>query len=81
MASLRGVGLSVKDDYRMPDSLDIDDALLEKALELGGHRTKRETVNEALKEYVARRKRLKVLEAFGSLDFDPKYNHKQSRQK
>ena len=65
----------------MPTNLAIDDALLEKAQAIGGHRTKRETVNEALKEYIARRKRLKSLEAFGTIDFDPKYHHKRARKK
>ena len=41
----------------MPTNLALDDNLLNKALRLGGHRTKRETVNEALKEYIERRKR------------------------
>ena len=65
----------------MPTNLAIDDVLLEKALVIGGHRTKRETVNEALKEYIARRKRLRSLQAFGTIDFDPKYSHKRARKK
>ncbi|MFY9826997.1 MAG: type II toxin-antitoxin system VapB family antitoxin [Thermoanaerobaculia bacterium] len=40
----------------MPTNLAIDDELLEEALHLGGHRTKKATVNEALKEYIQRRK-------------------------
>jgi Arc/MetJ family transcription regulator len=60
--------------------LAIDDDLLEKALGIGGRRTKRETVNEALREYIQRRKRFKLLEAFGTVDFDPKYNHKRARK-
>ncbi len=54
----------------MPTNLAIDDVLLEKALAIGGHRTKRETVNEALKEYISRRKRLGSLWTFGTIDFD-----------
>jgi len=65
----------------MPTNLAIDDYLLEKALAIGGHRTKRETVNEALEEYIQRRKRLEALEAFGTIDFDPNYNHKRARKK
>ena len=41
----------------MPTNLAIDDELLEEALRVGGRRTKRDTVNEALAEYVQRRKR------------------------
>ena len=65
----------------MPTNLAIDDNLLEKAVKAGGHRTKRATVNEALEEYVQRRKRLKALRAFGTVDFDPKYDYKRSRRK
>lgn len=65
----------------MPTNLAIDDKLLEKAVKAGGHRTKRATVNEALEEYVQRRKRLKALRAFGTVDFDPKYDYKRSRRK
>ena len=64
----------------MPTNLAIDDKLLEKAVRAGGHRTKRATVNEALEEYVQRRKRLKALRAFGTVDFDPKYDYKRSRR-
>jgi len=65
----------------MPTNLAIDDKLLEKAVRAGGHRTKRATVNEALEEYVQRRKRLKALRAFGTIDFDPRYDYKRARRK
>ena len=65
----------------MPTNLAIDDALLAKAVRVGGHRTKRATVNEALEEYIRRRKRLRALKAFGTIDFDPAYNYKRARRK
>ncbi|MGH9364221.1 MAG: type II toxin-antitoxin system VapB family antitoxin [Thermoanaerobaculia bacterium] len=65
----------------MPTNLAIDDRLLDRALRLGGKRTKRETVNEALTEYVARRKRLKASELFGTIDFDPDYDYRKARRK
>ncbi len=65
----------------MPTNLAIDDKLLEKAVKAGGHGTKRATVNEALEEYVQRRKRLKALKAFGTIDFDPRYSYKRGRRK
>ncbi|MFC6592327.1 type II toxin-antitoxin system VapB family antitoxin [Deinococcus lacus] len=52
----------------MATNLQIDPQLLEKALKVGGHRTKRETVNEALAEYVQRREQLKILDLFGTVD-------------
>ena len=46
-----------------------------------GHRSKRLAVNEALAEYVARRKRRKVLDLFGRLEWDPEYDYKRERRK
>ncbi len=51
-------------------NLHIDDKLLAEALRLGGHRTKREAVNEALKEYVRHREQRKIIELFGTLEDD-----------
>lgn len=65
----------------MPTNLAIDDKLLKEALRLGKRRTKKATVNEALLEYVQRRKRLKMLDAFGTIGFDPRYDYKAERQK
>ena len=64
----------------MPSNLAIDDKLLNNALQIGGHKTKRETVNEALSEYVLKRKRKKVIEAFGTVDYYENYNPKKYRK-
>jgi len=63
----------------MPTNLAIDDRLLEEAQRIGGHRTKKATVTEALEEYIQHRKQAKILELFGSVDFDPKYDYKKQR--
>ena len=65
----------------MPTNLAIDDALLEEALQIGGHRTKKATVTEALQEYIARRRQQRVLKLFGQIDFDPNYNYKTARRR
>lgn len=65
----------------MPTNLAIDDSLLAEALRLGEQRTKRATVNEALAEYIQRRKRLKAVEAFGTIEFRKGYNYKRARKK
>lgn len=65
----------------MPTNLAIDDELLEEALRLGGHRTKKATVNDALKEYIQRRKQLKILDLFGQIDYDPDYDYKEQRRR
>ena len=59
----------------------IDDALLEKALKLGGLPSKRATVNEALKEYIARRKRLKAIAAVGTIEFASDFDYKADRKR
>lgn len=65
----------------MPTNLAIDDALLEEARRVGGHRTKKATVTEALEEYIRRRRQEKVLELFGTIEFDPSYDHKRQRRR
>ena len=65
----------------MATNLALDDKLIEEAVRLGGHRTKRETVTEALQEYVQRRRQLRVLELFGKVEFDPKYDYKKARKR
>ena len=65
----------------MATNLQIENDLIEEALKLGEHRTKRAVVEEALREYVQRRKQLKVLELFGAIEYDDDYDYKKQRQK
>jgi Arc/MetJ family transcription regulator len=65
----------------MATNLAIDDRLLEEAQKMGGHRTKKATVTEALHEYIQRRKQARILELFGTVEFDPKYDYKKQRRK
>ena len=64
----------------VPTNLHIDDRLLQEALNLGSRETKRETVEEALREYVARRKRLKALATFGTVEFRSGWDYKADRR-
>jgi Arc/MetJ family transcription regulator len=64
----------------MPTNLAIDDELLVQALRIGGHRTKRETVNEALREFIQRRQRLELVKLVGKLSYDPAYDYKKERR-
>lgn len=65
----------------MPTNLAIDDQLLQEAQRIGGHRTKKATVTEALEEYIRRRKQAKIVPLFGTVEFDPKYDYKKQRRK
>ena len=65
----------------MPTNLAIDDRLIAEAQKLGRHRTKKETVNAALDEYVKRRKQQRVQSLFGTIDYDAAYDYKRERRK
>lgn len=64
----------------MPTNLAIDDRLIEQARKLGRHRTKKETVTAALDEYIQRRKQQEIVAAFGTIDYDEKYDYKRERR-
>ena len=64
----------------MATNLNIDDKLLAEAQRLGGKKTKRETVNEALAEYIRHRKQQKIIDLFGTIEFDKNYNYKKQRR-
>jgi Arc/MetJ family transcription regulator len=65
----------------VPTNLALDDRLLEEAVKIGGKATKRAAVTEALQEYIARRKQVRVLDLFGSVDYAPAYNYKAQRKR
>jgi hypothetical protein len=73
--------ISVCNGPHMPTNLAIDDSLLEEARRIGGHRTKKATVTEALTEYIARRKQEQIIDLFGKVEFDPKYDYKNQRKR
>jgi Arc/MetJ family transcription regulator len=62
-------------------NLALDDALIERAKLLGKHRSKREAVDEALRQYVASHERRRLLERFGTVEMDPKYHYKRERSR
>ena len=65
----------------MATNLAIDPELLNRALEIGGEKTKRATVNKALREFVARREQKSLVELFGTLDWDDGYDYKSERSR
>ena len=54
---------------------------MEKARQAGGHKTKKEAVTAALEEYIRHRQQLRVLELFGTIDYDPDYDYKSARRR
>jgi Arc/MetJ family transcription regulator len=65
----------------MATNLDLDPALVDEAVAIGGRRTKKEAVTEALKEYIARRRQAGITRLFGTIDYDPKYSYKAQRRR
>ena len=65
----------------MATNLAIDHRLLEEALHVGGRRTKKDTVTEALTEYIQRRRQTKLIDLFGKVEFDPTYDYKKQRRR
>lgn len=69
------------DFLHMPTNLAIDDSLLRKALKIGGKKTKKDTVNEALREFIVRREQKKILDFFGTVEYFDDYEPKEDRKK
>ena len=65
----------------MATNLAINDKLLLEALEISGLKTKKDTVNLALKEFVDRHKQLEIINIFGKMDPDPDYDYKKGRSR
>ena len=65
----------------MATNLALDDRLLDEAVKIGGRRTKKETVTEALTKYIQRRKQAQVVGLFGTVGYDPAYNYKKQRRR
>ncbi len=65
----------------MSTNLAINPELLQKALEVSGLKTKKDTVNLALKELINRHKQLEIINLFGKMDPDPDYDYKKGRSR
>ena len=63
----------------MATNLSIDSALLAKAFDLSGEKTKKAAVNKALREFVARREQMKLRELFGQLEWSTDFDYKKER--
>lgn len=65
----------------MATNLAIDDKLINQAKRIGGHKTKKEAVTAALDEYIRRRKQMKIVKLFGTIDYDKDYDYKKNRMR
>ena len=63
----------------MATNLALDDNLISQAQKVGHHKTKKDAVTTALKEYIAREKQIEVIGLFGKIVFDKSYDYKKAR--
>lgn len=63
----------------MRTNIVIDDELVKEAFAVSKLRTKRELVDRALREFVARHKRKDLMDLYGSNGMDPSYDYKAAR--
>jgi len=65
----------------MATNLAIDDQLLNEALEIGGYKSKKDTVNAALDEFIKRRKTKDLINIFGTIEYDSSYDYIKMRSR
>ena len=65
----------------MATNLSIDPDLLEKAFETSGQKTKKAAVTEALREFIARREQVRILDLFGKLEWSKDFDYKAERKR
>jgi Arc/MetJ family transcription regulator len=63
----------------MATNLAIDDKLIESALKLGHHKSKKEAVTTALNEYIQHKQQQEMLSLFGQIDYQDAYDYKKER--
>jgi|GEM_PF-137649 len=64
----------------MRTNIVLDDDLIEEATRLSGIRTKKDLVHEALRVFIAAKKRKSLLDLAGKIEFAPGYDYKALRQ-
>ena len=65
----------------MRTNIDIDDKIMQEAMRSGGFKTKKETVEAALKMLARQRVSYKkILALCGKVNFDPDYDYKSLRK-
>jgi Bacterial antitoxin of type II TA system, VapB len=64
----------------MPRSLNLDETLIQEAMAIDNNADLETVIEMALREYVQRRQRLKIVDLFGTIDYDDTYDYKAQRQ-
>lgn len=65
----------------MRTNIEIDDKIMQEAMRSSGFKTKKETVEAALKVLTRQsQSQRKILDLFGKVEFDPAYDHIKMRK-
>ncbi len=62
-------------------NLSLDPALIERAVEVSGERTKKAAVTRALEEFIARRSQKRLVELMDKLEWDKSFDYKAERSR
>ena len=65
----------------MATNLALDDNLIQEALEVGHHKTKKEAVTQALINYIRSLRQRNILSSFGQVSFENDYDYKKGRHR
>jgi Arc/MetJ family transcription regulator len=65
----------------MRTNIFIDDAMMKKAMDISGLKTKKEVVAKALHEFVVARSQKDLIDLKGKIRFSDDYDYKQLRDK
>ena len=69
----------VRIELLMATNLNIDSKLLDEAYSISGLKTKRETVNTALIEFIKKHKQKEIIKFFNTIEYDSKVDYKKIR--
>lgn len=64
----------------MRTNIVLDDDLLDEAIRVSGIKTKKDVVHEALRVFIATKKRKSLLDLAGKIEFAPGYDYKSLRK-
>ncbi len=65
----------------MATNLSLDPALIERAVEVSGEKTKKAAVTRALEEFIARRGQKRLIDLMGKLEWDKSFDYKAERSR
>lgn len=70
-----------KEGDAMTTNIDLNQKLIEQAMQISGHRTKKAVVNQALEEFVRRHEQQGILDLFGEVEYETDYDYKTHRKR